>query len=188
MTETPGSYFEDLWETSTDPWEHATRWYEERKYDLTVAALPRRRYRYAVEPACGVGLLTARLARRAERVSASDRFARAVHETATRCAGDGHVVVECRDVREGPAEDQFDLAVLAEVLYYFDASTVVEILDTWRVAAAADAQLVLVHYRPSVSDHVLNGDDVHEIAHRQLGQPTITIDDPEFRLDLFDAR
>ena len=40
MSETPADYFEDLWAASADPWDHAGRWYETRKYDLTVAALP----------------------------------------------------------------------------------------------------------------------------------------------------
>jgi len=187
MSETPVSYFRDLWDGSDDPWDHAARWYEERKYDLTVAALPRQRYRHAVEPACGIGLLTTRLARRADRVSASDRFPRAVHETAARCKDAGHTAVQCRDIREGPTEGDFDLAVLAEVLYYFNAPTVVEVLATWRDAVAPDGHLVLVHYRPSVGDHVLNGDDVHEIARRQWGQPIVTINDPGFLLDVFDG-
>ena len=58
MQETPAAYFEELWSASPDPWEHSSRWYEARKYDLTVAALPAAHYRRAVEPACGVGLLT----------------------------------------------------------------------------------------------------------------------------------
>ena len=44
-TATPDGYFEDVWSAGDDPWEHGTRWYETRKYDLTVAALPRSRYR-----------------------------------------------------------------------------------------------------------------------------------------------
>ena len=44
------------------------RWYEARKYGLTVAALPRRRYRRAFEPGCGSGLLTALLAPRVDRI------------------------------------------------------------------------------------------------------------------------
>ena len=76
--ETPASYFEELWAGSADPWDHAGRWYEVRKYDLTVAVLPNERYRHVVEPACGVGLLTTRLVRRCHAVSASDRFPGAV--------------------------------------------------------------------------------------------------------------
>ena len=86
MDETTTSYFEALWAASPDPWDHAGRWYETRKYDLTLAALPRERYRHAVEPACGVGLLTVLLASRADEVSASDRFERAVTEAAARTA------------------------------------------------------------------------------------------------------
>lgn len=60
---TPGSYFEDMYRRADDPWHLSERWYEQRKYDLTVAALPLPRYRRAFEPACSVGELTLRLAR-----------------------------------------------------------------------------------------------------------------------------
>lgn len=183
--ETPAAYFEDLWAASADPWDHAGRWYERRKYDLTVAALPNERYAHAVEPACGIGLLTRRLARRAERVSASDRFARPADEAAARCRDAGNVSVRVGDIRDGPPDDPFDVAVLGEVLYYFDAGTVADVVRAWHRACPPSGHLALVHHRPSVGDHVLNGDDVHEIARDACGPPIVTFTDPGFRLDVF---
>ena len=187
MIETPTGYFEELWTASADPWDHAGRWYESRKYDLTVAALPNQRYGHAVEPACGVGLVTARLARRAEVVSASDRFERAVTEATSRCAGLDNVAVSRGDVRDGPPALPFDLAVLGEVLYYFDANTVVDVVRRWHAACAPGGHVLLVHYRPRVDEHVLDGDDVHAIARDVLGSPAVELVDPLFRLDVFDA-
>ena len=40
----PPSYFEDMYAAAEDPWSMRTRWYEQRKYALTAAALPRARY------------------------------------------------------------------------------------------------------------------------------------------------
>ena len=54
-------YFEAMYRESQDPWSLSTRWYERRKYALTVAALPRARYRSAFEPGCSVGELSALL-------------------------------------------------------------------------------------------------------------------------------
>lgn len=187
MIETPTSYFEERWGSSADPWDHAGRWYETRKYDLTVAALPHARYRHAVEPACGVGLVTARLAARAAAVSASDRFDRAVAAARVRCADLDNVAVRVGDVRDGPPAVPFDLAVLGEVLYYFDAATVVEVVRRWHAACAPGGHVVLVHHRPVVDEHVLAGDDVHQIARDMLGPPAVELVDPLFRLDVFDA-
>jgi SAM-dependent methyltransferase len=185
VVETPSSYFEEQWGRSTDPWDHAGRWYETRKYDLTVAALPHARYRHAVEPACGVGLVTARLARRAERVSATDRFPGAVGAATARCADLDNVVVTHADVRDGPPPEPYDLAVLGEVLYYFDAATVDDVIRRWHARCAPGGHVVLVHHRPPVPEHVLGGDEVHDIAREVLGAPAVTLVDASFRLDVF---
>jgi SAM-dependent methyltransferase len=189
VAETPASYFEELWAASGDPWDHAGRWYETRKYDMTVAALPRQRYVHAVEPACGIGLLTTRLAERADRVSASDRFERAAAEAAARCAGLDNVEVRVADVRLGPPPDlAYDLAVLGEVLYYFDAGTAVDVLRRWHGGCAPGGHLVLVHHRPGVAEHVLTGDDVHAIASDLLGAALVHHVDEGFDLDVYAAR
>lgn len=187
MTETERSYFEGLWAGSADPWDHAGRWYEARKYDVTVAALPNERYRHAVEPACGVGLLTVRLAARADEVSASDRFERAVAEAANRTALLGNVTVDRRDVRDGPPPGRHDLVVLGEVLYYFDASTVADVLRRWHRSCQPGGHVALVHYRPLVDEHVLDGDGVHRIGRDLLGPPRSSVIDPGFLVDVYDA-
>jgi len=183
--ETPADYFEDLWTSSADPWDHAGRWYETRKYDLTVATLPAARYHHAVEAACGIGLLTTRLAARADRVTATDRFPRAATETAARCASLPHVTVEVADVRDGPPAAPYDLAVLGEVLYYFDAGTTVDVMRRWHDGIRPGGHLVLVHHRPAVAEHVLDGDDVHAIASDLLGAPIVHVVDEQFRIDVF---
>ncbi len=183
-TETPSAYFDDLWKSSSDPWAHAERWYEHRKYDLTAAALPRERYARALEPACGVGLLTRRLASRAARVEASDRFPESVAATSARCADVDNVTVLRRDVREQPSGTA-DLVVLGEVLYYFDEPTVRRIAELWRTACETGGHIVAVHYRPEVPQHVLTGDVVHDVLRATLGSTLTSIEDPSFLLDVF---
>ena len=51
----PGSYFDDLYAAADDPWSLRSRWYEQRKYALTTAVLPRLRYADAVEVAARWG-------------------------------------------------------------------------------------------------------------------------------------
>ena len=60
----PDHYFTDMYAEASDPWGLAERWYEQRKYAITVAMLPQPRYRHAFEPGCSVGVLTERLAGR----------------------------------------------------------------------------------------------------------------------------
>ena len=40
----PGSYFDGLYDADDDPWSLRSRWYEQRKYALTTAVLPKARY------------------------------------------------------------------------------------------------------------------------------------------------
>ena len=59
-------YFRDMYAASPDPYGLAERWYEARKYALSLALLPRERYGAAFEPGCSIGVLTALLAPRCD--------------------------------------------------------------------------------------------------------------------------
>ena len=59
-------YFDGLYKSSDDPWNLREGWYERRKRSLTLALLPRPRYRNAFEPGCANGELTAELATRCD--------------------------------------------------------------------------------------------------------------------------
>jgi hypothetical protein len=50
----PDAYFDTMHAASSDPWQLDTRWYEQRKYAITLSVPPRRRYRRAFEPGCSV--------------------------------------------------------------------------------------------------------------------------------------
>ena len=51
-------YFDSMYAASPDPWGLQSRWYEARKYAISVAMLPQRRYARAFEPGCSIGVLT----------------------------------------------------------------------------------------------------------------------------------
>ena len=65
-------HFEQMYQADPDPWQVASRWYERRKRDLLLAALPRERYAHGFEPGCGNGETTQRLLQRCERLCAVD--------------------------------------------------------------------------------------------------------------------
>jgi len=49
---TSSDYFDQLYAGTDDPWGLTSRWYEQRKYALTLAALPNRSYARGFEPGC----------------------------------------------------------------------------------------------------------------------------------------
>lgn len=166
---TPAEYFEQMYAGSADPWSLASRWYEQRKYALTVAALPRPTYRRGFEPGCSVGVLTELLAGRCDELLSADRAASAVATTRERVARFPHVQVEQRELPEQWPAGTFDLVVLSEVAYYLDADACERLIDASVEALEPGGDLVAVHWRPAVAEHSLTGDAVHEAIARRAG-------------------
>jgi SAM-dependent methyltransferase len=114
------AHFRERYDTSSDPCGLADRWFEARKYALSVALLPRGRYSTAFEPGCSIGVLTARLAARCDSLLSWDAMQDAIASARSRTAGPPGVLVEQHVVPgEWPAQP-FDLIVFSEILYYFD--------------------------------------------------------------------
>ncbi|MEU0135726.1 class I SAM-dependent methyltransferase [Streptomyces sp. NPDC006296] len=160
---TPPSYFEDMYRTVSDPWHLTERWYERRKYDLTLAALPRPRYRRAFEPACSVGELTSRLAERCDSVVACDRVRSATDTAAHRNRAQPHVEIRHLTLPGQWPEGTFDLIVLSELLYYFDHAELTDLLNRAVSALEEDGTLIAVHWNHQVAEHLRTGREIAEI-------------------------
>ncbi|MFJ7999712.1 class I SAM-dependent methyltransferase [Streptomyces sp. NPDC096310] len=157
---TPPQYFESMYQHSSDPWRLAERWYEQRKYDVTLAALPRPRYRRAFEPACSVGELTLRLAERCDEVLACDRVRSAAGTAARRTRGLPHVEVRHLTLPAQWPEGSFDLVVLSELLYYFDTDELALLLRRAVDALEQGGTLVAVHWNHPAAEHLYTGDEL----------------------------
>ena len=83
------AHFDELYRRADDPWGLATRFYEQRKREALLAALPAARFPRAFEPGCATGVLTARLADRCDEVVAWDVAAAAVDRTRARLRAAG---------------------------------------------------------------------------------------------------
>ncbi|MEW1612713.1 MULTISPECIES: SAM-dependent methyltransferase [unclassified Streptomyces] len=153
-----------MYRDAPDPWHLAERWYERRKYDLTVASLPLPRYRRAFEPACSVGELTVRLAERCDQVVACDRVGSAVATARERTFGLPDVDVRRLTVPAEWPPGSFDLIVLSELLYYFDARTLQDVLSRTVGALEPGGTLVTVHWNHPVPDHRGTGSTLAEIV------------------------
>jgi SAM-dependent methyltransferase len=160
---TPASYFDAMWSTGPDPWDHGGRFYEHRKYALTAAMLRQPRYEAMFEPGCATGILTAMIAPRADRYLATDRHPRAVAVTRERVAGLAGVRVERGEIPDDWPDEQVDAVVLSEVLYYLEPQGVTAVLDRAAGATNRGAELVAVHYRAPVAEHAMLGDEVHDL-------------------------
>jgi SAM-dependent methyltransferase len=160
---TPTEYFDAMWSTGPDPWDHGGRFYEHRKYALTAAMLRTSTYESMFEPGCATGILTQMLEPRARRYVATDRHARAVEVTAARVGSRPGLRVEQGQIPDDWPDEQFEAVVLSEVLYYLDPADVITSLDRAASVTARGAELVAVHYREPVVDHAILGDEVHAL-------------------------
>ena len=160
MTLDPG-YFREVYGASPDPYGLADRWYERRKYALTVALLPREHYGTAFEPGCSIGVLTEQLAPRCDTLIACDAVAEAVASAQARTAGLPGVLIAQRAIPgEWPAR-AFDLIVFSELLYYFDDADLDRLLGLGIGALRPGGHLLAVHWRHPAPNHPRTGDEVH---------------------------
>lgn len=187
----PDEYFDRMYVEAQDPWRLATRWYEQRKYSITLALLPERRYRHGFEPGCSIGTLTARLASRCEQVTAVD-----VAEAALRSADARLREAGCRDrvtlLRSSldaawPA-GPFDLLVLSEVGYYLQADALAAALRRECPRLQPGATVVAAHWRHAVADYPLTGDAVHAVIAATPGlTPVGCYRDDDVVVEVFDT-
>ena len=163
MRRLPDSYFDDVYAAARDPWALAERWYEARKYTITMAMLGQPRYRHAFEPGCSIGTLTERLIERCDHVTSWDVARAALDTTRERIGAAQNLTLELASLDdEWPGVD-IDLVVLSEVAYYLAADTLREVLDRECPRLLDGATLVAAHWRHPVRDYPLSGDRVHEL-------------------------
>jgi cyclopropane fatty-acyl-phospholipid synthase-like methyltransferase len=168
----PDAYFDRLYASTDDPWELTTRWYEQRKYAITMALLPNRRYRHAFEPGCSIGTLTVLLAQRCDHVTAVDIAGAAVQTADARLRHDGcrnRVTLARSSLDDVWPPGPFDLVVLSEVAYYLDADRLAAVLRRESARLPSGGAVVAAHWRHPVADYPLSGDAAHGIIARTPG-------------------
>ena len=154
-------YFDSMYAAAADPWGFESRWYEMRKYAISVAMLPQQRYAGAFEPGCSVGVLTELLAPRCARVLSCDAAAAAVRAAAARTRHLPHVRVERRVIPRDWPGGTFDLIVLSELLYYFGGDDLRRVLSLAVAALRPGGSLLAVHWLHPVADYPRSGEEVH---------------------------
>jgi trans-aconitate methyltransferase len=186
MKRTADAYFEEMYR-ARDPWGYETRWYEQRKYALTLAALPREHYTRAFEPGCSIAVLTAKLAERCDVVLGLELLDSVAARARTRPGLGDNVEIRTGRIPEDWPIGKLDLVVLSEVLYYLTEEDLAHVLARLDECLEVGGHVVAVHYR-GATNYPLTGDRVHELLDAHAWSHHSHLRETEFVLDVYEAR
>ncbi len=156
-----------------DPWRFASDAYEQERYRTMLSLLGDERFDRALEPGCSIGTFTRLLAARCTTVIAIDFAPTAIAEAAGRNADLEGVTHRVGSFPEWPCSHggRFDLVCFLELGYYFDRCRLGEVAETVGRELLTDGGVVLAgHWTGSSPDHVLSGDEVHDVLDRSLSR------------------
>ncbi|MEV6812023.1 SAM-dependent methyltransferase [Micromonospora sp. NPDC051296] len=180
--------FTDLYTQKPDPWDLATKWYDQRKYAITVASLPRPHYRRCYEPGCSIGELTKLLAARCDELLATDFVESAVAQARTAVQDLTNVTVTRSVLPTELPDGPFDLVVVSELLYYLSTRDMKQLVDGIVERLEPHGDLVAVHYRDDRRRHY-DGVTVHaELLSRPQLHSIVHYEDEAFILDILRRR
>lgn len=178
-------FFDDFYSAGSDPWGFENRWYEKRKRALTVASLPRERFRSAFEPGCAIGVLTAELAPRCDQLLSTDISDIPLQQARRRLAGRPGVRFDQLRVPQQWPAGRFDLVVLSEIGYYCSPADLALLIAAASSSLTDDGVLVACHWRHRVDDYPMTGDAVHKRIRRDSGLALLSEHiEEDFRLDV----
>ncbi|MBV4458625.1 nodulation S family protein [Pseudomonas sp. COR58] len=182
------AYFDHLFSRSPDPWFMRERWYERRKRDIALAALPQRRYRRGFEAGCANGELSVRLAERCDRLLCCDVSALAVKLAAERLHKADHARAYQARVPDQWPGGAFDLIVISELGYYLDAADLRRMVELVRAALTADGALLACHWRHPVAVCPQTGDQVHACLYEHLHlSRSVRHEEADFLLEVWEG-
>ena len=136
-------------------------------------------------------MLSALLAERCDSVLGLDLSRTAVDRARTRASDAGLTNVEFREgaflERVGPSDAPFDLLCLVEIGYYSSEPQVREMLRWVDGLLDRSATILAAHWTGSSDDHVISGDQVHDVLVDELADLGFRHEDrqrpPGFDLD-----
>lgn len=182
----PPSYFDAIYRSNPDPWKFATSQYEADKYAVTLAALPKMRYRSGFEIGGSIGVLTEKLAPRCDALLSVDVSDIAQSQAIQRCRSMAQIQFQIMRLPEEYPDQMFDLILLSEVGYYWCWEDLSQVQNRIAASLEPSGHLLLVHWTQPAPEYPLTGDEVHNSF---LAMPQLIhlhgLVKPEYRLDLF---
>ena len=179
--------FESLYRREDDPWGYRTRTYERDKYAATLDACGPGPFRCALELGASIGVFSAMLAPRCQRLTTVDGAPTAVLAARRLLGSRPGVRVLLGTIPEAIPAQAADLIVASEILYYLDTEALEATLARLSEVLCSDGRLVAVHWRPVGPDRPASADTVHA-ALRSLSWLTETDDrsTPDYLLNVYE--
>ncbi len=156
-------FFEEKYRASRDPWNFSSSSYELNRYEEIMRLLGDRTFNHGFEPGCSIGVLTESLAGRCRHLFAMDISPTAVAKARQRCERYPNVTVVEGALPDELPRGTFDLIVFSEIGYYFERGVLAEVRDLLTERLTKQGVLIGVHWLGVSPDHLLTGDEVHDV-------------------------
>lgn len=144
-----------------DPWGYRTSEYERAKYAATLTACGAGPFASALELAGSIGVFSALLAPRCNRLTTIDFSEAAVRQARRELAGSPQATALCGEIPAAIPDGPYDLIVASEILYYLEPAALSETLIRLEQVLAPDGRLVLVHWRTDGPERPFSAAEVH---------------------------
>lgn len=180
------AHFQRLYDADPDPWQFRTSEYEQLKYRKTLETLPTRHFRFAFEVGCSIGVLTRLLAVRCDALLAVDIVEQPLHAARSTCSDQPWVQFRRMQVPDEWPDNDFDLIVLSEVLYFLSPRDITKVAERALVSLDATGLVLLVNWRGHSGDPC-TGDEAADLFIERTSawlQPRIQYQEDTYRLDL----
>jgi len=153
--------FEQRYRENPDPWDYEQSNYEQAKYEATLAACGEGPFLNALELGGSIGVFTEMLAPRCRRLTTIDVARTAAAMARRRLADFPQVQVIRGAIPDAVPEQQFDLIVASEILYYLTPDDLDRTLGLVRARLVSGGRLVAVHWRPPGPERPFSAAEVH---------------------------
>jgi trans-aconitate methyltransferase len=186
----PTDYFASIYRDNADPWNFEGSDYENRKYEASLTALPRPRYRAGFEAACSIGVLTSLLAPRCDHLLATDAAEAPLQRARERLWNRPGVAFRQGRIPEEWPPEMRDLIVLSEVLYYLSDEDITWVSRLVLSTLEPAGHLLMVHWRGTADPPFpQTGDAASEMLIAAAGpalRPLRQTTGPDYRIDVLE--
>ncbi|NIJ84795.1 trans-aconitate methyltransferase [Xanthomonas arboricola] len=172
MTALSIEHFEQMY-ADADPFGYRSRWYEQRKRDILLGALPYPRFARGWEFGCSNGELTAQLALRCDTLLATDLSQQAVELASVRVQALPAVTLQQAAHPSDWPEGLFDLIVFSEVGYYLDTPAFEKTVALFARSLTVKGCLVACHWRHDFDGALRSAEQVHSALNQALALDTL---------------
>lgn len=176
--------FERLFRATRDPWNYESCPLSERRRQLILDTLPKRRYARLFEVGCAEGWMTPLLAARADQLISADISLVALSRAEARCRRLSNVHFIQTDLQHSSIDGPFDGIVCAGVLVFLPVELQQKVCNQLVAAIEPDGHLLLEHTRVSYPGETA-GNIIHrlyrthprlvEISHLEVDNYAITL-------------